>query len=164
MVASVTTAALTVAAGGVAGLVAAVAMDLPMSRQPDGFAPAYVAAAALTRGDPESVSTEAALAVHHAAGVLAGVLYALALVGAGAVAPPGPSVAGVALLPHVVAVGFVVAFIYAFFAHLVLPRSGGSSYERRATAVRGQWLRSARTFGAALLLIAPALVGALAGG
>lgn len=164
MVAPITTAALTVAAGGAAGLVAAAVMDLPMSRQPDGFAPAYVAAGALTRADPDAVSTEAALFVHHAAGVLAGGVYAVAFVAVGAVAPIGPAIAGVALVPHLVAVGLVVGIIYAVFAHLVLPRAGGTTYEQRATAVRGQWLRSALTFGAAMLVVAPTLVELVAGG
>jgi hypothetical protein len=91
----------TLAVGGVAGLAAALVMDLPMSRQSEGFTPAYIAASVLRRSPPSDVSFRDANLVHHAA--------------------------------------------------------GGTIYEERATAVRGQWLRSSLVFGAALAVIAPAL-------
>jgi hypothetical protein len=143
--------------GGVAGLAAAVVMDLPMSRQPEGFTPAYVAASVLRRTTPDEVAFRDANVVHHAAGLLAGVLYALLYVALDAGVPVDVAVAGVDVLAHVVAVVAVVGFIYAFFAHLVLPRAGRTIYEERSTAVRGQWLRSSLVFGAALGVVAPVL-------
>lgn len=152
----------TLVGGATAGLVAAAVMDVPMSRQPEGFTPAYIVAGALARTDPDSITFETAMVVHHAAGVLAGVTYG-ALVLAGDVAlPSGATVAGVPLLPHVVAVVVVGTLVYVSFATVVLPRVGGTIYEERATAVRGQWLRSATVFGAAMLLLAPWVVGVVA--
>jgi len=142
-----------------AGLAAAVAMDYPMSRQPEGFTPAYIAAGVLTRRPPAEVTRRAALVAHHAAGALGGVLYALAAL-ALAAALPGPpvlAVGGVPVLAHVPAVVAVVVFVYLLFAHLVLPRAGGPAAAERATAVRGQWLRSALVYGAVLTVAVPAL-------
>jgi hypothetical protein len=140
-----------------------------MARQSEGFTPAYVAAAVVRGRTPEATSFRDASVVHHVAGALAGVLYALVALGVGAllglstpVLAPGTladggdtGAAALALVPHAVGVVGVVAFIYAFFAHLVLPRAGGVIYEERATAVRGQWLRSSLVFGAALAVVAP---------
>lgn len=145
-------------AGAVAGFVAAVAMVLPMSRQPEGFTPAYVVAAALHRTTPDEVRFLDANVAHYGTGALAGVLYAVVFVTLGSLFPPLVQVEGVRLVPHVVAVVFVVLFIYAFFAHLLLPRTGGRIYEEQATAVRGQWLRSSLVFGAVLVVVGPALV------
>jgi hypothetical protein len=149
----------TLAVGAVAGLAAAVVMDVPMSRQSEGFTPAYIAASVLRRSPPSDVSFRDANVVHHAAGALGGVLYA-AVAGALVLAlgsTPAPGAVASALGPHLVGVAAVVVFIYLFFAHLVLPRAGGTIYEERATAVRGQWLRSSLVFGLALAVIAPAL-------
>jgi hypothetical protein len=163
---AVTTSVLpTLAAGALAGLAAAVVMDVPMSRQSEGFTPAYVAAGVLRRTTPDAVSVRDALVVHHLAGVLAGVIYAVVagvvavLTGSGG--RSSPDVLAPALVPHVAGVFVVVLFIYLVFAHVVLPRAGGTIYERRATAVRGQWLRSSLVFGAAMALLAPVLLSAL---
>jgi hypothetical protein len=152
------TAALShLALGGVAGLAAAVVMDVPMNRQPEGFTPAYIAASVLRRTTPDKVSFGEASLVHHVAGVLAGALHALLFLAIEFAMPVDVAVAGVPLVGHALAVVTVVAFIYGFFAHLVLPRAGGTIYEERATAVRGQWLRSSLVFGVALTLGAPLL-------
>lgn len=140
----------------VAGLLAAFVMDWPMSRQPQGFVPAYIAAAVVTRKNVESVRFGEAMVVHHLAGVLTGVLYAV-LVGTLSHGVPPVSVGGLNLIAHLLAVGVVVGFIYGFFAHFVLPRAGGQSYEQQATAVRGQWLRSALVFGVAMVVLVPVL-------
>lgn len=158
MLSSATTAAM-LGGGAVAGLFAAVVMDVPMSRQPEGFTPAYIAAGVATRTAPSAVSFERAMVVHHVTGVLAGVLYGLLALAtetalSGVAATLGGSAAVVA---HVVGAVGVAAFVYVFFAHLVLPRAG-VVYEERATAVRGQWLRSALVFGGAMLVAAPAVV------
>ena len=144
-----------IAVGALAGLVAAVVMDWPMSRQPDGFTPAAVAAAVVSRQSVEAVSMPELLVVHHAAGLLAGVLYGLAVVGFSTGLPELARIGGLDLVGHLLAVGLVVGFIYGFFAHFVLPRAGGRSYEEQATAIRGQWLRSALVFGAALAVLVP---------
>jgi len=153
-----------VLAGAIAGFAGAVVMDVPMVRQQEGFTPAYVAASVLRGTDPESVPIRDASLVHHAAGVLAGVLYAVLATAAAAVLGVDPTPGGLAgaILPHALAVVFVVGFIYAFFAHVVLPRAGRGIYEERATAVRGQWLRSSLVFGVTLALVAPALLTLLA--
>jgi hypothetical protein len=145
--------------GAVVGLVGAVVMDAAMHRQPDGWTPAFVAAAVLRRSRPDRVSFRDALVVHHVAGGLAGVLYA-SLVYATATLV-GPAVGLSTLVGHLVGVAGVVAFIYAFFAHLVLPRGATGIYEERATAVRGQWLRSSLVFGGFVLVAGLAVVVAL---
>ncbi len=152
-----------VAVGALAGAVAAVVMDWPMSRQPDGFTPAAIAAGVLTRQSVDEVSMAQLLVVHHLAGLLAGVLYGLAVVGFTASLPAVVSVGGLDLLAHLLGVGLVVGFIYGFFAHLVLPRAGGRSYEEQATAIRGQWLRSSLVFGATLAILVPLTVLSIAG-
>jgi hypothetical protein len=101
--------------------------------------------------------------VHHLAGGLAGVLYGLLALGLAVVVPPVTTTLGLNLPAHLLAVVGVVIFIYGFFAHVVLPRAGGRSYEEEATAVRGQWLRSALVFGLTLALAVPLLWGSIVG-
>ena len=141
--------------GALAGLLAAVVMDWPMSRQPDGFTPAAIATAVVTRQSVEEVSMAELLVIHHAVGLLAGIGYGLAVVGLASGLPEIVRIGGLDLVAHLLAVGLVVVFIYGFFAHFVLPRAGGRSYEEQATAIRGQWLRSALVFGATLAVVVP---------
>jgi len=154
-------ATVTLVVGVAVGFLAALVMDWPMSRQPDGFVPAYVATAVLTRQQLAAVRLPEAMVVHHLAGALAGLLYALLVVALRALVPSVSTVVGLTLLVHLLAVALVVAFIYGFFAHFVLPRAGGQTYEEQATAVRGQWLRSALVFGATMLVGVPLVVAAL---
>jgi len=151
------------AVGVVAGVVAALVMDWPMSRQPEGFTPAYIAAGVLTRSPPADVRFRTAMIAHHLAGGLAGLLYALVALGVDRVSHGLSPAIGVALHAHLLGVVVVVGFIYAFFAHLVLPRAGGRPYEEQATAVRGQWLRSAVVYGLTVLALVPAVVLSVAG-
>ena len=143
------------------GVLAAVVMDVPMARQAEGFTPAYLAASVLTRSRPSAVGFPAALAVHHVAGAAAGLLYAAVYLATAGPAPDGVTVGGVAAVPHTVATLAVAGFIYAFFAHLVLPRRGREIYEERSTAVRGQWLRSVVVFGVTVALVVPAVTTVL---
>lgn len=143
------------------GLVGAAVMDLPMSKQEDGFAPAYVAAALLRRSVPGETPFREALVVHHATGAIAGGLYALAFLLLAAFLPRGPLVGGVGAVPHVLATAAITAFVYGFFSHVVLPRAGRGIYEERATAVRGQWLRSAVVFGVVLGVTVPVFTSVL---
>lgn len=142
--------------GGLAGLVAAVAMDVSMSRQPEGWTPACISAAIVRRTTPDAVRFRDASVVHHGVGVLAGGLYGLFAFGLGAVVRPFLW-SGVPMLAHLSAVVLVTVFIYFFFAHVVL-RWAGDVYEERSTAVRGQWLRSALTFALAVTLAGPLLI------
>ncbi|MFC7176059.1 hypothetical protein [Halosegnis marinus] len=61
-----------VAVGAVAGLVATVAMNVPMHRLPEGSTPPFVAAGALTGEGPADVDPVLASGTHYAAGVLGG--------------------------------------------------------------------------------------------
>jgi hypothetical protein len=145
--------------GALAGFLAAAAMNFSMSRQPEGFAPAYVAASVVRRRSPAETRFRDAVVAHHAAGALVGGTYGVSFAVAGAALPAfGRIAGGVDLLSHVLSVAAVVAFVYAFFAHVVLPRAGGVVYEEQATAVRGQWLRSTLVFGAALAVVGPLLL------
>jgi len=145
------------AIGIAAGIVAALVMDWPMSRQPEGFRPAYIAAGVLTRTPQTDVRFRTAMVAHHLAGGLAGLLYALVALGVDRLPLTLLPTVGVGLFGHLVGVIVVVGFIYAFFAHLVLPRAGGRPYEEQATAVRGQWLRSALVYGLTMLVVVPAV-------
>jgi hypothetical protein len=150
-----------VALGALVGIAAAVVMDIPMWRQEEGFTPAYIAASVIHRTRPENVDFLDANLVHHVAGGLSGSLYAVVYLGIDAVVPEAPLV-GVDVFPHVVAAAVVVTSIYFSFSYFVLPRAGRSIYEERATAVRGQWLRSSLVFGVTLLVLGPALFTGLA--
>ncbi|ELZ94046.1 hypothetical protein C440_10513 [Haloferax mucosum ATCC BAA-1512] len=145
-----------VALGAVVGVAAAIVMDIPMWRQDEGFTPAYIAASVLRRTKPGEVGFLDANVVHHVAGALSGVLYALVYLATDFVVPDMP-LFGIDVPSHLVATGTVVTSIYLLFSHVVLPRAGRTIYEERATAVRGQWLRSSLVFGATLLLLGPAL-------
>lgn len=151
-----------VAAGLLAGLAATVA-NLPVSRQPEGYTPAYVVVSAV-RGRPiASVRFSEAGIVYHAAGLGAGLAYVLARLVVDPVVPSAPSVGTVALGPHVISVVLVVLFVYAAFAHLMLPRATAPFPADRATAVRGQWLRSVLVLGAGLAVFAPVMEILVAG-
>lgn len=142
--------------GGVAGLAGAVAMDVPMNRQPEGWTPAFVAAATLRGGGLEAVSFRDASVIHHAAGACGGVLYGAIVAGLSAVARPGSAVGGLPLFSHLVGVVAVGTFVYAGFVYVVFPRASDVSRER-TTAIRGQWLRSTAVYGLTLTVVAPAL-------
>lgn len=139
----------------VSGLVAAVAMTVPMAKQEDGYTPAYIAVATLRRTAPEEVSTVAAHLVHYGAGVVSGVLYAVAYAALSPVLPQTASAGSLDVLSHALATVAVVGFVYVFFAHVVLSRAGTGVPEERSTAVRGQWLRSSLVFGGTLVVVLP---------
>ena len=143
------------------GVLAAVVMDFPMARQAEGFTPAYIAASVLARSSPSSVAFRSAFVVHHVAGGAAGVLYALVYLLAADPLPAVATVGGVSAVSHLLATLVVAGFVYAFFAHLVLPRRGRGIYEERATAVRGQWLRAVVVFGVTVAVVVPAVTSVL---
>ena len=153
---SVGTIAERLALGAVVGLAAAVVMDIPMWRQEEGFTPAYIAASVFRRTSPENVDFLDANLVHHVAGVVSGIFYAIVYLVVDGIIPELP-LAGVDIVPHLLSMVAVVVSIYFLFSYFVLPRAGRGIYEERATAVRGQWLRSSLVFGMALLVLGPAL-------
>lgn len=152
-----------IAVGALAGFVAAVVMDWPMSRQPDGFTPAAIAAGVVSRQSVEAVSFPELLFVHHVAGVLAGVLYGLLLLGLSSGLSEFLWIGGLNIVAHLLSVGLVVTFIYGFFAHFVLRRTSDRSYEEQSTAIRGQWLRSSLVFGVTLAVVVPLVAVSIAG-
>jgi hypothetical protein len=147
----------TLVRAAVAGLIAAIVMSVPMRRQAEGFTPAYVAASVLRRTDPDAVAARDASLLHHATGVLAGLLFGVLYQLLSMVLPPVVGLGTLAVVPHVAALGAVVAFVYTFFADIVLPRFGEELDEERATAVAGQWLRSVVVFGSTVAVVFPAL-------
>jgi hypothetical protein len=155
----VTALVLLLPAGVLAGLAGTVVMDVPMARHREGWTPAFVAASVLRRTDPGAVAFRDAAVVHHAAGVAAGVLYALVAAPLSVVLGDTPATPGVAVLPvvaHGLAVAVVVGFVYGFFAYVVFPRAGRGIDDDRGTEVRGQWIRSVAVFGATFAVAVPA--------
>ncbi|WP_255148711.1 hypothetical protein [Halorarius halobius] len=150
------------AVGAVAGLLAAVVMNIPMQRLPEGTAPPFVAAGALTGEGLAEVDPKLASGVHYAAGVLAGVVFTLVAVGLERVLPPRAALAGVGLriAPHALAALVTFAFLVVFFAYLVLPVFGGEARER-AGQVRRDWVVSASVYTVALVAFVVLLVAAL---
>ncbi|MFC7202208.1 hypothetical protein ACFQJC_01670 [Haloferax namakaokahaiae] len=149
------------ALGALVGIAAAIVMGVPMWRQDEGFTPAYIAASVLRKSRPDEVSFVDANVVHYLAGAMAGVLYAFVFLTSDMLFPDLP-LFGVDAIPHLVATLFVMVWIYLLFAHFVLPRAGRSIYEERATAVRGQWLRSSLVFGVTMFVLAPAVFAGVA--
>jgi len=145
------------AAAIVSGLLAAFAMDVPMSRLPTGWTPPTVATSLLQGTVPTKVSRTDATLVHHAVGPFAAALYAVVGVGLASALPPGARIAGLELVAHLLAAGAVTLFVYGCFAWVVLPRYGGAARDRLA-AVRRDWLVSTAVFGLALAVFVPGVV------
>ncbi|KOX95261.1 hypothetical protein AMS69_01010 [Haloarcula rubripromontorii] len=146
-------AAVCVVAGAVVGLL----LNIPMVTQDRGYLPAYVAGAGLTRADPAAVSRPLAVAVHHGTALIAALLYGAVVAGLSFVLPAALSLNGVPLIPHLVGVSGVSAFIYYFFARIAMPRFGGSVRNDADEIIR-QWALTAFIFGTALALFIPVLV------
>lgn len=147
-----------------AGLVATVAMNLPMKRLREGQTPPFVAAGALTGEPPADVSPALASAVHYVAGALAGVLFALLSAGFGRPAlglPTEPHLPGttVSTVPALLAALATFGVLYGVFAGVVLPRFGGPVRER-ARRVRRDWAVSAGVYTGVLVVAATALTAA----
>lgn len=140
----------------VAGAVVGFLLNIPMVTQDEGYLPAYVAAAGLTRTDPAEASGALAAVVHHVTGVVAALLYGALVALLSVVLPTAVSLNGVPLVPHVIGVVAVTTFIYYFFARVAMPRLGGSLRDRSDDIVQ-QWALTAFIYGAALALFVPAL-------
>ena len=141
----------------VAGAVVGLLLNIPMVTQDEGYLPAYIAAAGLTRTDPSAVSRPPAAAVHHGTALVAALLYGAVVAGLSFVLPTALSVNGVPLILHIVGIAGISAFIYYFFARIAMPRFGGSVRDD-ADEITQQWALTAFTFGAALALSIPVLV------
>ncbi|MFU1782485.1 hypothetical protein ACM16X_13970 [Haloarcula japonica] len=141
----------------VAGAVIGLLLNIPMVTQDQGYLPAYVAAAGLTRADPATVSRPLAVAVHHGTALVAALLYGAVVAGLAFVLPTAVSLNGVPLIPHIVGIGGISAFIYYFFARIAMPRFGGSVRDDADEIIR-QWALTAFIFGTALALFIPVLV------
>lgn len=143
-----------------AGFLAALVMNAPMLAFAEGYAPAHVAASVVWGTTPSKTGLGAAMLVHHVAGILAGLLHLLLALGLEQVLPVSTRVAGLPLVPHLVAGALVTAFLYGFFSWLVLPRFGAGVRDRAAT-VKGRWAVSALIFGWTLVAFVPTLVANL---
>ena len=141
----------------VSGALAALLMNIPMSVQPEGYRPAYVAAAGLTRRDPADVDTALAVAVHHVTGTAAGLLYGAIVFVLGAILPSALVLNGIPTIPHLAGAVGVTLFIYYFFERIAMPRAGGSLQAEAEPIVR-QWALSAFIYGTTLALLLPVLV------
>lgn len=148
-----------VAVGAVAGLLAATVMNLPMHRLPEGSAPPFVAAGALTGEGPTDVDPVLASGVHYAAGVLAGMGHTLlTLVLEGAYPFTARIVStGLLAVPHLLAVLATYAVLVVAFAYLALPLFGGPVRER-ARLVRRDWVLAAAVYALALAVLVPILL------
>lgn len=145
-----------------AGIVAAVVMNYPMSRGTDGFVPARVTAAMLTRQSPDAVSLRDALLVHHVTGAAAGLAYAgisypIALVVPNLLLLPG----NVGTFPHLLAISLLVVVLDQVFNRVLFPRVSGTAYEERGTAIQGHWLRALLVFAVTMALAVPVLASAV---
>lgn len=140
----------------VAGAVVGLLLNIPMVTQDEGYLPAHVAAAGLTHTDPAAVGRPLAAVVHHTTAIVAALLYGVVVAGLSFVLPTALSLNGVPLLPHIVGVSCVSAFIYYFFARIAMPRFGGSVRDNADEIIR-QWALTAFIFGAALALFIPVL-------
>lgn len=143
--------------GALAGFLAAVVMNLPMGWLADGYAPAYVAAAAVRGRSPETVARRDAVVVHHAAGVLAGLVHAVLTWAVLSITGTADATAGVGPFANLAVAAVLVVCLYALFAYLVFPRAGGPLRER-GDAIRRQWLLSAFVYGFALSALVPGLL------
>ncbi|WP_435364777.1 hypothetical protein [Haloarchaeobius sp. DYHT-AS-18] len=131
-----------------AGLVGALAMDLPMFLMPEGFTPAYVAASKLLRKPIDDVSQVAAQAVHHVTGVLGGAGLGVAIL----VLEPRLGLWSTVILATTV----LTVFIINVFGFLVLPRAGFDADRREA--VFQQWLFSAVVYGVVVAAVTLSLL------
>lgn len=139
----------------VAGFAASVVMDLPMWYLDQGTEPPRTAASVLYGKPPAAVSGVEARSAHYAAGILAGVLFALLAVGielVGVVPIVAVLAGGLPLTSHLLAGVGVFAFLYVFFGYVVLPRFRPEKRDV-AGAIRGQWALSAAVYVLALWVL-----------
>jgi hypothetical protein len=130
---------------GIAAAVAAtIAMDLVMTRRPEGDTPPTVAAGVLTDRHPDHAPERLATVVHYLAGGLSGGLFVWLLYATEATLDTtGALATGVAAV-------VMLALMIGFFVVVVLPRS--RIQRGRLSAVRRDWAAAAATY---VLVLAP---------
>ena len=138
--------------GVVAGVFATLAMDLVMARIDEGSTPPRVASGVLTETRPDNAPRRLAAVVHYVAGALSGPLYVWLLLVAEALVGPG-------FLAALTATVLFYPLMVGFFVLVVLPRSRGTSRERRLTIARA-WALEAAAYLAVLvpLVVATSIV------
>lgn len=146
------------AVGALAGLVATLVTTLVMWRQSYGFVPAYVAASVLWRDPPNRVPQSAAQATHLSAGLLAGIGYEAANVGADRARSAlgigaEYTIAGLVTVTEIAVAAVLVVALYGLYSWLVFPRYGGNAYDTRPDTVRRQWAVSATVYGVGLVVV-----------
>ncbi|MFT4948351.1 MAG: hypothetical protein ACI9CA_000471 [Natronomonas sp.] len=147
--------------GAAAGLLATLAMDVPMrGLLAEGMTPPSVAAGALTGSDTANAPRGVALAVHYGSGTGAGLTFTVLAVLGAAVGLSGPVVAGLPVLALAAAALVQLPVMVAFFSYLVLPRYG-TVEDERVPAIRRDWLRSATVYVVSVTALLPALVWAV---
>lgn len=124
--------------GVAAGVLATLAMDLVMTRLPEGETPPFVASGVLTDSAPQHAPERLSSAVHYLAGWLTGPLFVWVLLTSEGLLG-GPSVVAT-LLAATVLYGLMVGF----FVFVVLPRSRLPSV--RTADIRRDWAISAAVY------------------
>jgi hypothetical protein len=130
--------------GVVAGVVATIAMDLVMTRLPEGETPPFIASGVLTDSVPDDAPERLANVVHYIAGWLTGPLFVWMLLTSEGL------VGGRSILATVVAAAVLYALMVGFFVVVVLPRSRPPS--ARIADIRRDWAISAAAY---LLVLVP---------
>jgi hypothetical protein len=128
--------------GIAAAAAATLAMDVVMTRRPEGQTPPTVAAGVLTDRHPDDAPQRLATVVHYLAGGLSGGLYVWLLYATEA------TLDTTSTLATAVAAVVMITLMIGFFAVVVLPRSRIQS--GRLSAVRRDWAAAAATYVAVL--------------
>jgi hypothetical protein len=127
-----------------AAVVATLAMDVVMTRRPEGETPPTVAAGVLTERHPDHAPQRLATVVHYLAGGLSGGLYVWLLYATEA------TLDTTGVLATAVAAVVMILLMVGFFAVVVLPRSRIPA--SRIPAIRRDWAIVAGTY---VLVLAP---------
>lgn len=130
--------------GIAAAVVATLAMDVVMTRRPEGDTPPTVAAGLLVDRHPDHAPERLATVVHYLAGGLSGGLYVWLLYATEA------TLDTTGVLATGVAAVVMVALMIGFFAVVVLPRS--RIQRGRLPSVRRDWAVAAATY---VVVLAP---------
>ncbi len=129
--------------GLAAGVLATLAMDLVMTRLPEGETPPTVAAGVLSLTHPDRAPGRLASVVHYLAGLLTGPLFVYTLYLAESVIAPSAVATGTAA-------AVLLVVMVGFFVVVVLPRPDGLRPDRRARIGR-DWAVSAAVYVAVLV-------------
>ncbi|WP_336325543.1 hypothetical protein [Halovenus sp. HT40] len=133
--------------GLVGGVLATLAMDLIMTRLPEGETPPGVAAGVLTKTHPDKAPDRLGTVAHYLAGVGTGLLFVWLSLATEALA------SGSSVLTTVVTGVVLYVLMVGFFVLVPLPRAPGLSSDRRRTTGR-DWAIMAAGY---LLVLVPAV-------